>query len=98
MGSSHNQLNFLDKQSLWAAHQQNKFWQYQDFLFAHQDQLGENLYLQAAKNLGLDLVKFKRDRKSQDAINAINKDMALAERLGISGTPSFLPSFPFSGS
>jgi protein-disulfide isomerase len=74
----------------WAAHQQNKFWQYQDFLFAHQDQLGENLYLQTAKNLGLDLVKFERDRKSQEAMTAIQKDVELAERLGISGTPFFV--------
>lgn len=74
----------------WAAHQQNKFWQYQDFLFSHQEQLGESLYLQAAKDLGLDLAKFERDRKSQAAIDAVNKDMELAERLGISGTPFFI--------
>lgn len=74
----------------WAAQQQNKFWQYHDFLFTHQDQLGESLYLQAAKDLGLELSKFERDRKSQNAITAIQKDMELAERLGISGTPFFV--------
>lgn len=74
----------------WAAHQQNKFWQYQDFLFGHQEQLGESLYLQAAKDLGLDLAKFERDRNSQAAIDAINRDMELAERLHISGTPFFV--------
>lgn len=73
----------------WAAHQQNEFWQYHNFLFGHQEQLGESLYLQAAKDLGLDLAKFERDRKSQAAIDAVNKDMELAERLGISG-PHFL--------
>jgi protein-disulfide isomerase len=74
----------------WAAHQQNRFWQYHDFLFAHQEQLGEKLYLQVAKDLGLNLAQFERDRKSQDAITAIRKDMQLAERLGISGTPFFI--------
>jgi protein-disulfide isomerase len=74
----------------WAAHQQDKFWQYHDLLFTHQDQLGESLYLQVAKDLGLDLSKFERDRKSQEAIDAIHKDMELAERLGISGTPFFV--------
>lgn len=74
----------------WAAHQQNKFWQYHDFLFDHQEQLGESLYLQVAKDLGFDLAKFERDRNSQAAIDAINRDMELAERLGISGTPFFI--------
>jgi protein-disulfide isomerase len=74
----------------WAAHQQNKFWQYHDFLFTHQNQIGESLYLQAAKDLGLNLDQFERDCKSQDAATAIQKDMELAEKLGISGTPFFV--------
>jgi protein-disulfide isomerase len=74
----------------WAAHQQNRFWQYHDFLFAHQEQLGEKFYLQVAKDLGLNLAQFERDRKSQAAIIAIQKDMQLAEKLGISGTPFFI--------
>lgn len=74
----------------WAAHRQDKFWQFHDFLFAHQDRLKESLYLQAAKDLGLDLTQFERDRKSQDAITAVQKDMELAEKLGISGTPFFV--------
>jgi len=74
----------------WAAHQQNKFWEYQDFLFSHQEKLGEALYLQAAKKLKLDLIQFNQDRKSQDATNAIQKDVELAETLGISGTPFFV--------
>jgi protein-disulfide isomerase len=74
----------------WAAHQQNRFWQYHDFLFAHQEQLGEKFYLQVAKDLGLNLTQFERDRKSQAAIIAIQKDMQLAEKLGISGTPFFV--------
>lgn len=74
----------------WAAYQQDKFWQFHDFLFAHQDKLGESLYLQAAKDLGLDLTQFERDRKSQDASTAVQKDMELAQKLGISGTPFFV--------
>lgn len=74
----------------WAAQQQNKFWQFHDYLFTHQEQLGESLYTQAAKDLGLNLIQFDRDRKSQSAIDAVNKDMELAERLGISGTPFFV--------
>jgi protein-disulfide isomerase len=81
----------------WAAQQQGKFWEYQDALFTHQKQLGEPLYLDIAENLNLDLEKFKRDRQSRAltgetsyADTAIEKDIQLAERLGLSGTPFFV--------
>ncbi|MBW4634072.1 MAG: thioredoxin domain-containing protein [Iphinoe sp. HA4291-MV1] len=72
----------------WAAQQQGKFWEYQDALFTHQKQLGESLYSDIAKNLNLDLEKFKRDRLL--ANTAIKKDMLLAENLGLTGTPFFV--------
>ncbi|MBW4499061.1 MAG: thioredoxin domain-containing protein [Scytonema hyalinum WJT4-NPBG1] len=81
----------------WAAQQQGKFWEYQDALFTHQKELGEPLYLDIAENLNLDLEKFKRDRQSitdkgdrSYADTAIEKDIQLAERLGLSGTPFFV--------
>ncbi|MEH1941575.1 MAG: thioredoxin domain-containing protein [Nostoc sp.] len=80
----------------WAAHQQGKFWEYHDALFTNQKQLGEALYLNIAKNLNLDLGKFKRDRTL--ATPAISKDIQLAEKLAVSGTPFFVINSPsFSG-
>lgn len=73
----------------WAAQQQGKFWQYHDALFEQQKQLGEPLYPEIAKRLGLDVAKFNRDRNSQAAQAAIKKDLQLADQLGISGTPFF---------
>lgn len=73
----------------WAAQQQGKFWQYHDALFEQQKQLGEPLYTEIAKRLGLDVAKFNRDRNSQAAQAAIEKDLQLADQLGISGTPFF---------
>jgi protein-disulfide isomerase len=72
----------------WAAYQQGKFWQYHDALFTNQKQLGESLYLNIAKNLNLDLAKFKRDRNLAD--KAIQQDLQMAYKLGLSGTPSFI--------
>ncbi|ERT07517.1 DSBA-like thioredoxin domain protein [Lyngbya aestuarii BL J] len=74
----------------WAAQQQGKFWEYQDALFTQQEQLGEDLYLEIANNLNLDLEQFNRDRQSQEAATAIQKDLELAQALGISGTPFFV--------
>ncbi len=80
----------------WAANQQGKFWEYQDALFADQKQLGEALYLDIAKNLNLDIARFKHDRILANA--PILEDLHLAEKLGFQGTPTFiLKSKNFSG-
>ncbi|MBK4730065.1 thioredoxin domain-containing protein [Oxynema sp. CENA135] len=74
----------------WAAQQQDKFWDYYDALFEQQNRLGEELYLEIARNLKLDLEQFNRDREGQAATNAIEKDLQLAKTLGINGTPFFI--------
>jgi protein-disulfide isomerase len=74
----------------WAAAQQNKFWEFHDALFIGQGKLSEQLYLDTAKALKLDLAKFNRDRASDPARKAIQQDMQLAQQLGIEGTPFFV--------
>jgi protein-disulfide isomerase len=74
----------------WAAAQQNKFWEFHDALFVGQGKLSEQLYLDTAKALKLDLAKFNRDRTSDPARKAIQQDMQLAQQLGIEGTPFFV--------
>ncbi len=76
-------------QASWAAQQQGKFWKYHDRLFDNQDQLGDELYKQVAKDLELDLDKFNRDRNSDAAKQAIQQDLQLAQRLGLNSTPFF---------
>ncbi|MGK7897701.1 MAG: DsbA family protein [Xenococcus sp. (in: cyanobacteria)] len=73
----------------WAAQKQGQFWEYHDALFAQQKQLGEDLYLTIAEDLDLDLEQFNRDRNSSEAKAAINRDLALAQKVGIRGTPFF---------
>lgn len=75
-------------QAAWAAQKQGKFWEYEDALFTHQKQLGEALYLKIANNLNLDVEKFNGDRPF--AVAAIGKDIELAQKLGLSGTPLFV--------
>ena len=74
----------------WAAQQQGKFWPFHDALFAEQERLGEPLYLEIARNLGLDLKRFNADRQSGSSLEAINRDRELADRLGLQGTPFFV--------
>lgn len=74
----------------WAAQQRGRFWEYHDALFEQQDKLEEQLYIDIANNLGLDIDKFNSDRQSQEAIASIETDFKLAQKIGISGTPFFV--------
>jgi protein-disulfide isomerase len=74
----------------WAAGQQGQFWLYHDGLFAYQDRLGDGFYVELAIQIGLDVVKFNRDRNSPQAQAAIDQDIALARQLNLNGTPMFL--------
>lgn len=73
----------------WAAQQQGHFWPFHDILYAHQNRLGDELYLEAAKELGLDLVQFNVDRRGERSAAAVKLDQELADGLGLSGTPFF---------
>lgn len=74
----------------WAAGQQDQFWLYHDGLFANQERLGEDLYVELATSIGLDVAKFNQDRTSPAAEEAVQRDLALAQRLELESTPTFL--------
>ncbi|MBE9030859.1 thioredoxin domain-containing protein [filamentous cyanobacterium LEGE 11480] len=77
-------------QAAWAAQQQGKFWEFHDAMFENQDRINPDFYQETAKQLGLDLEKFERDRKSKTAQKAVEDDLKLARSLEISGTPTFI--------
>lgn len=74
----------------WAAEQQGKFWEYHDALFQNQTSLGDNLYVQLAQELGLDIDRFNADRNNAEALAAIEADLALANRFQFRSTPTFM--------
>jgi protein-disulfide isomerase len=74
----------------WAAQQQGQFWPYHDALFEQQAQLGDELYLEIAQSLELDMEQFERDRTSEAAQAAIDQDMALVRALRLYATPTFV--------
>lgn len=72
-----------------AANEQGKFWEMHDKLFQKQNELGDPLYFNLAKEIGLDVEKFKADYASGKYDEAIKADMELARQNGIGGTPGF---------
>ena len=71
-----------------AAGEQGKFWEYHDVLFAHQDALDGASLERYAKDLGLDVARFRRVMASSQIDSALTADEGEAVRLGVMGTPT----------
>jgi len=72
-----------------CAGKQGSFWDYHDLLFANNRALSDADFEKHAADLGLDMAAFRQcvqDRETQQAVEA---DLAAAQSLQISGTPSF---------
>ena len=72
-----------------AANEQGKFWQMHDVLFANFRRLSRDNILTWAKDMGLDMEKFKADVDSAKYQAVIQKDVADGEKIGVYGTPAF---------
>ncbi|MCI5160185.1 MAG: disulfide bond formation protein DsbA [Candidatus Electrothrix sp. AUS1_2] len=70
-----------------AADEQGKFWQMHDALFAAKKLSAETIE-QAAKDIGLDMEKFKKDVASAETKAKLQKDMTDAGKAGVGGTPT----------
>jgi len=71
-----------------AAHNQGKFWQMHDALFAMNGQMTNEKILAAAKQIGLDMDKFNTDFKSDASKQKLLKDVMEAREGQINGTPA----------
>jgi len=72
-----------------AADQQGKFWQMHAILFKNQQNLDGASLEKYAKEIGLDMAKFKAaiaDKKLADAVDA---EAAMGNKIGARGTPAF---------
>ncbi len=72
-----------------AAHAQGKFWAYHDKLFANQAHLTQKDLLRYARELKLDMKKFKGFMNNRSYKRNVVLDYILGIKLHIQGTPSF---------
>ncbi len=72
-----------------AANEQGKFWPMHDKLFANFRSLSRDNILTWAKQMGLNVEKFKADLDSAKYKAVIQKDVADGEAVGVYGTPAF---------
>jgi protein-disulfide isomerase len=71
-----------------AANLQGKFWPYNDKLWASSDSLTPARLESIAKEIGLDVEKWRKDLESEAVKNRVKKDQADGTALSISGTPA----------
>jgi protein-disulfide isomerase len=72
-----------------AARQQGKFWEMHDKLFENQRALSAASYEAWAKELGLDVGKFKAAMADPQVKERVLADQALGNKVGANGTPTF---------
>jgi predicted DsbA family dithiol-disulfide isomerase len=72
-----------------CAHDQGKFWEYHDALFANAPQAGPEQLKRYAQQVGLDFPSFERCLASGTHAATVQKSVEEAIRLGVTGTPAF---------
>ena len=72
-----------------AAGEQGKYWEMHDKLFANQQNLDAATFESHAKEIGLNVEKWKADMGASKFNDVITRDQALAGQLGANGTPCF---------
>jgi protein-disulfide isomerase len=70
-----------------AAMNQGKFWEMHHMLFDNQERLEQADLERYAKELGLDLVRFRKDLTSDETSAHVERDKKQAEGVGLEGTP-----------
>jgi protein-disulfide isomerase len=86
--SMHPHAQFAAEASL-AAREQGKFWEMYEVLFKNFQHLSRENVMLWAKQLGLDVDKFKADIDSRKFKAMVDKDLADGEAAGVYGTPAF---------
>ncbi|HET8690173.1 MAG TPA: DsbA family protein [Candidatus Saccharimonadales bacterium] len=80
-----------------AAGLQGKYWQMHDKLYENQDAWSnaspdqrQTYFDGYAQDLGLNVDQFRSDMVSKKVARQINRDRSLGEKIGVSGTPTFV--------
>ncbi len=72
----------------WAAGKQGKFWEMHHLLFQNQHAAQDRDFEKFATDLGLDVKKFLSDYASPEGKERIEKDVKLANEVGVHATPA----------
>lgn len=71
-----------------AADMQGMFWNYHDALFANYNRLNDKKIEELAVEVGLDMVRFNKDRNDPTVLNRVRQDFQEGTQVGVRGTPT----------
>jgi protein-disulfide isomerase len=72
-----------------AANAQGKFWQMHDYLYEHQNELGDSHLAAYAGAVGLDVSRFTHEMREHLYASHVHEDFESGVRSGVNGTPTF---------
>lgn len=72
-----------------SAGVQGKFWEMHDFLYENQDRLGQDLIVEAASTLSLDVERLINDIRVRRYKDRVRQDFMGGVHSGVNGTPCF---------
>ncbi len=73
-----------------ASRAQGKYWEFHLALMKKRGSATEASVLKAAKKVGLDVVRLRKDMDSPEVTAVIDRNYAIAQALNINGTPAFV--------
>ena len=71
-----------------CAAQQGKFWEYHDLLFENQAGLARDNLFAFARDLGLDMQRFRTCLDAPETLELVREDVRAGDSLGIESTPT----------
>lgn len=73
-----------------AAHKQGKYFAFHSLMMAHKGQIDDAALEKAAAAAGMDVAQARKDAGSEEINAQIDRNLGLANSLGLNGTPAFI--------
>jgi protein-disulfide isomerase len=83
-----HQEAFLAAEAALVAHQQGKFWEFHDLLFANQRELGRDALEKYAKQINMNVPELERALDARAQKSRVDADLSLGEGVFVQGTPT----------
>ncbi len=81
---------FAARAAIASQEQKGKYLDFHNAMMAHRGQLPESEVFRLAGSVGLDVERLKKDMASPKVSQVIERNLTLAQKIGVDGTPGFV--------